>query len=266
MVVEEFEKLIATKYKVDAKNVIAVNSGTSALIAALYSLDLNGGEVITTPFTFQATSDAIILAGGKPVFADIDPETHLIDIKSILSMITDKTKAIVPVHLFGRVFDTKKLMHSMPRFIPLVEDACQCFLHPKLKLNGSLMCFSFYRTKNLQCDEGGAIIVKYSTDIQKIKAICNNGRTKRFQHEYVGFNFKMSEHCALVAYNQLKYHEKSIINELGSYDEKNGFYPKLVYHQPSYVNRGITGNCPVAEKVVKEICSQFVDAREVGRR
>ena len=96
-----FEDYVKDKY--DLEQCIAVNNGTSALIAPLWAMDLQpGDEVITTPFTFIATTNAIVIAGGKPVFVDIDPDTYLIDASKIEEAITDRTKAIIPVHLYGR--------------------------------------------------------------------------------------------------------------------------------------------------------------------
>ena len=105
---EIFENYVKEKF--DLLDCIAVNNGTSALIAPLWSLDLQpGDEVITTPFTFIATSNAIIIAGGTPVFVDIDPNTLLIDPDKIEQAITDKTKAIIPVHLYGRVCNMERI-------------------------------------------------------------------------------------------------------------------------------------------------------------
>ena len=104
-----FEKYVIETFGL--KDCIAVNNGTSALIAPLWSMDLEpGDEVITTPFTFIATSNAILIAGAKPVFVDIDPETYLIDVNKIESAITEKTKAIIPVHLYGRMCEMNKIM------------------------------------------------------------------------------------------------------------------------------------------------------------
>ena len=102
------------KERFDLEDCIAVNNGTSALIAPLWSLDLKpGDEVITTPFTFIATANAIVIAGATPVFVDIDPDTYLIDPTKIESAITDKTRAIIPVHLYGRVCEMDAINESL---------------------------------------------------------------------------------------------------------------------------------------------------------
>lgn len=256
-IVAEFEALLESYYP--NTKAIAVNSGTSALLACLKSLDLKEkDEVITTPFTFQATTDAIVLAGGTPVFADISIPTHLITPNTVKPVLSGNSKCIVPVNLFGRVVLDGVINLNK---LPTIEDSAQAFLHPKnLVTRSDAQCFSFYRTKNLQASEGGAIIVKKNgmLDYEKIWSICNNGRLPdkpKYEHYYVGYNFRMSEHTALILYNQLKYHPKSIKAELGIYGEKNGYYKTLTYQQPSYTGR-FTPNCPNAEKVVKKIKEQ----------
>jgi len=260
-IVKEFEELLESLYP--NTKAIAVNSGTSALIACLQSLDLYpgscdeaGDEVITTPFTFQATSDAILLSGGIPVFADINEHDHLINMFEVDKLINCYTKAIVPVNLFGRI--SMRSPTTRCNNIPIIEDSAQSFLHPhNMNTLSDAQCFSFYRTKNLQAGEGGAIVVKNDglLDYEKIWSICNNGRLPgkpKYEHYNIGYNFRMSEHTALILYNQLRYHQKGITSEIGIYDESNGYYPMLVYQQPSYKKLGITGKCPVAEEYIKE--------------
>lgn len=257
-IVKEFEELLESYYP--GTKAIAVNSGTSALVACLKSLFSGCGDtVITTPFTFQATSDAIILANMEPVFADIYEGNHLISTSCVGKLIDSSTRAIVPVNLFGRICDS--YLPMVTKNIPIIEDSAQAFLHQdNIAFFGDAQCFSFYRTKNLQAGEGGAIVIRESgkLDYEKIWSICNNGRLPnrpKYEHYNVGYNFRMSEHTALILYNQLKYHSQAIIAELGKYNESDGYYPKLVYQQESYKKLGITGNCPVAEALVKKIQS-----------
>ena len=122
-----FEDYVKDRF--DLLDCIAVNNGTSALIAPFWSMDLQpDDEVITTPFTFIATSNAILIAGGKPVFVDIDPETLLIDPDKIEEAITEKTRAIAPVHLYGRVCDMKKINKIAEKHnLIVVEDTAQAF-------------------------------------------------------------------------------------------------------------------------------------------
>ena len=122
-----FEDYVKTRF--DLEDCIAVNNGTSALIAPLWSLDLSpGDEVITTPFTFIATTNAILIAGGTPVFVDIDPETLLIDPSKIESAITSRTKAIIPVHLYGRVCEMDAINEIADKHnLVVIEDTAQAF-------------------------------------------------------------------------------------------------------------------------------------------
>ena len=118
---ELFENYVKEKF--DLQDCVAVNNGTSALIAPLWSMDLNSeDEVITTPFTFIATTNAILIAGAKPVFVDIDPNTLLIDVNKIEEKITKNTKAIIAVHLYGRICDMKKINEIAKKYNLIVID------------------------------------------------------------------------------------------------------------------------------------------------
>ena len=128
---EIFENYVKDRFDLDA--CISVNNGTSALIAPLWSMDLKpGDEVITTPFTFIATSNAIIISGATPVFVDIDPDTFLIDPNKIEEKITEKTKAIIPVHLYGRICQMDKIKSIAKKYnLAVIEDTSQAFGSPK---------------------------------------------------------------------------------------------------------------------------------------
>ncbi|REK25322.1 MAG: aminotransferase DegT [Planctomycetota bacterium] len=240
---------------------IAVNSGTSALIAALWSLDLApGDEVITTPFTFIATANAIVIAGGRPVFADIDPHTLLIDPDCIGQMITTRTRAIVPVHLFGRVCEIDRIREiARPQDVVVIEDAAQalgaCW---RGRFAGTLAdcgCFSFYKTKNLSTFEGGLLAVPQGSRLNAdtLRAIVNQGDTGGKNYEHIGFNFRMPEPSALIGLQTLKLHWPAVVAELGRYGPEDGYYPRLVYEQPAYRRLGLTGQCPVAERVARAV-------------
>lgn len=243
-------------------DVITVNSGTSALIASLWSMDFQAGdEVITTPFTFISTANAIVIAGAKPVFVDIREDNHLIDESKIEAAITDKTKAILPVHLFGRMCDMQSILRVADKHdLAVIEDAAQSFgcvyQNQKIGTLGDVGCFSFYKTKNFSTFEGGAICVKDGSklDAAKIRAICDPG-INRIEGKYIGFNFRMPEPCALIGYEKIKLHKQSILTEIGSYDERNGFYKQLIYEYEAYKKRRYFANCPVAEAVAKGIAN-----------
>jgi len=268
-----FEEEFTSKFQV--QDAIAVNSGTSALIAALWSLDLKPtDEIITTPFTFIATSNAILIAGGRPVFVDIHSSSKLINEKQIEKAITPNTKAILPVHLYGRMCNMTKIMQLAHKYnLTVIEDTaqalgarcnfdCNTICKPCRNADGLLAgtvgdigCFSFYKTKNFSTFEGGMITInKNSTaNASKIRAICNQGQVGKYNHEYIGFNFRLAEPLCLIGLENLKIHEKAYMAELGMRDETMGHYPNVVYEQPAYKRLGIIGNCPNAELAAKNI-------------
>ena len=259
-----FENYVIERF--DLEDCIAVNNGTSALIAPLWSLDLEpDDEVITTPFTFAATANAIIIAGAKPVFVDIDPKTYLIDPDKIRSAITNKTRAILPVHLYGRVCDMDAINAiADDHNLVVIEDTAQAFgaeCHCG-KYAGMLSdagTFSFYKTKNISTFEGGMICIPKNSKLnaEKVRAICNQGQVGKYNHEYIGFNFRLAEPLCLMALEQMKIHMTGIRAELGMRGPEQGHYPEVVYNQPVYKRKGITGDCPIAESVAKHIKQNF---------
>ena len=255
-----FESYVKETYKL--KDCIAVNSGTSALIAALWSMDLKPtDEIITTPFTFIATSNAILIAGGKPVFVDIDPTTLLIDADLIEKSITPNTKAIIPVHLYGRICNMVKIKELAYKYnLTIIEDTAQAFGSQTENgeyagMMGDAGAFSFYKTKNISTFEGGMIAIPHDSklDSGKIRSICDQGQVGKYNHEYVGFNFRLAEPLCLMALEQMKLHMTGIKAELGLRGPKQGHYPDVVYNQPIYKQKGIYGNCPIAEKISNKI-------------
>lgn len=262
-VTEAFEREFAQR--LDVPNAIAVSNGTAALIAVLWSLDLQpGDEVITTPFTFVATANAILIAGGRPVFADIESETLLIDPEAISSAITARTRAIIPVHLFGRVCPMSKICALAEEHeLIVVEDTAQALgARAAGRFAGTFAdagCFSFYKTKNLSTFEGGMIAIPEGSrlDAGAIRAITNQGDTGSRCFEHIGFNFRMPEPCALIGLQQIKLHWPAIMAELGRYSSADGYYPRVIYHQPAYRKLGIQGNCPVAEQAAREVAERL---------
>lgn len=254
-----FEQYVKDEYNL--QDCIAVNSGTSALIASLWSLGLRpDDEVITTPFTFIATSNAILIAGAKPVFVDIDPRTYLIDPNKIEDAITEKTKAIIPVHLYGRVCEMESILSIAKKYsLHVIEDSAQAFGASYKDTYAGMMsdcgCFSFYKTKNISTFEGGMICIPKNSTMQadKIRAICDQGQVGKYNHEYVGFNFRLAEPLCLMALEQMKLHMTGVRSELGLRGPERGHYPKVVYEQPAYKKIDINGNCPIAEKTAKKI-------------
>lgn len=253
---EAFENYVRNEF--DLQDCVAVNNGTSALIACTWSLDLKpGDEVITTPFTFIATSNAVLIAGGVPVFVDIDSKTLLIDPKKIEAAITPKTRAIIPVHLYGRICQMDEINEIARKHnLVVIEDTAQGFasqdhLGRFAGMMSDVGTFSFYKTKNISTFEGGMICTPKNSRLnaKKIRSICEQGQDGKYNHVNVGFNFRLAEPLCLMALEQMKLHMVGIKAELGLRGPELGHYPRVVYHQPAYIDRGITGSCPIAEEV-----------------
>lgn len=209
---EKFEEEFA-KY-LGIANAIGVGSGTGGLKLSLRVLGIGqGDEVITTPLTAIPTVSAIVEVGANPVFADIDPETLLINLEGIKEKISRKTKAIIPVHLFGNVVDIVKLRIIVGKKIAIIEDACQA--HGS-KINnqfsgtmGDLGVFSFYPTKNLGgYGDSGMIVTKNKKLAQKIRLIRNYGYTRNDSWDLLGTNSRLDEIQAAVLMVKLKYLDK----------------------------------------------------------
>lgn len=242
---------------------ISVNSGTSGLLATLMSLDMEkGDEVITTPFTFIATTNTILFSGGTPIFVDINESDYLINTEKIEERITERTKAIIPVHLYGRVCNMDKLLELGEKYnLPIIEDAAQAFSSTyKGKYAGTFGdagVFSFYKTKPLSTFEGGMIAIKNGSklDAEKIKSITNQGQVgpTKYNHEYLGFNFRLAEPLCLLGYEAMKLHMEGVRAQIGLRGPDSGHYPRVVYEQPVYKKLGITGDCKIAEKVAENI-------------
>jgi dTDP-4-amino-4,6-dideoxygalactose transaminase len=258
-VTDTFERTFAERLKVP--HAIAVNSGTSALIAALWALDLQpGDEVVTTPYTFVATANAILIAGGRPVFADVDPQTLLLDPQEVERKISPRTRALLPVHLFGQVCPLDRFQRlAQASGLYLIEDTAQAlgatWQGRYAGTSGDCGCFSFYKTKNLSTFEGGLLAVPANSRIDpiKLRAITTQGDVGGRQYEHLGFNFRMPEPCALLGLERLKFHWPAIQAELGRYGAQDGYYPRLVYQEPFYRRLGITGNCPIAEQAAARV-------------
>jgi len=207
---------------------VGVASGTDALHLALKSCGVNAGdEVITTPFTFVATIEAIMYIGAKPVFVDIDHKTFNIDHTKIEEKITPKTKAIIPIHLFGRAANMTEIMRiAKDNNLKVVEDACQGI---GAEHNGMRACsfgdagaLSFFPTKNLGCfGDGGMIITNNEKIACEIKILRNHGSSATYMYDEIGFNSRLDELQAAVLMVKLKYLEDAIrarINNANQYD------------------------------------------------
>lgn len=203
----QFEEAFAKMCGV--KHAIAVSSGTTALHIALLAHGIGpGDEVITTPFTFAATINSILYVGAIPVFVDIEEDTFNIDPAQIEAKITKRTKALLPVHLYGYVCDMDALQAIARKYdLALIEDACQAVMATfKGKMAGSFGTgtFSFYATKNLMCGEGGMITTNDDEIAEKCRMIRNHGMKRRYYHEFLGYNFRMTDIQAAIGLVQLQ--------------------------------------------------------------
>lgn len=194
--VEELEVEVA-KY-CQAKHAIGVSSGTDALIIALMALDIKeGDEVITTPFTFFATAGSIHRVGATPVFVDIDPKTFNIDPSKIEEKITSKTKAIMPVHLFGQMADMDAIMAIAKKHnLRVIEDSAQAIgsEHRGRRAGsiGDIGCFSFFPSKNLGCCGDGGIVTTNDDQLaERLKIMRVHGSKPKYYHHVVGGNFRL---------------------------------------------------------------------------
>lgn len=194
--VAQFEKDFAAWC--GAEHCVGLNSGTSALHLAMLLLGIGErDEVITTPFTFVATSWAISYVGARPVYVDIEPDTFNIDPAKIERAITNKTRAILPVHLYGHPFDVDAI-HDIARKhgLPVIEDAAQAhgalYKGKKVGVFGEISCFSFYPGKNLGAyGEGGALVTNNADFAARARALRDHGSTQRYYHDEIGFNYRM---------------------------------------------------------------------------
>jgi dTDP-4-amino-4,6-dideoxygalactose transaminase len=194
--VKEFEAEFA--HYLGCPAAISCNSGTDALHLALRALKIGpGDEVITTPFTFIATTEAIGMVGATPVFVDVDPATCNIDPKSIEAKITDRTKAILPVHLFGRPCDMTAIMAIARQYhLKVIEDCAQAtgasWEGQKVGTIGDVGCFSFFPTKNLGCfGDGGAAVTADPELAERIEYLRRHGGKVKYQHSELGVNSRL---------------------------------------------------------------------------
>ncbi len=207
-VVEAFEREFATWCGVE--HAVAVNSGTAALHLALMAHSIGqGDEVITSPFTFVASANAALFVGARPVFVDIEPATYCLDPAKVEAAITPKTRAIMPIDLYGQpaAMDDLRQIAERHRLL-LIEDACQAHGATiggrKAGALGVTATFSFYPTKNMTTAEGGMVTTPYAEVAAKVGMLRQHGATERYHHLALGFNFRMTEIAAAIGRAQLK--------------------------------------------------------------
>ncbi len=200
-----------------ATHAIGCSSGTDALLLALMALDIKAGdEVITTPFTFIATAEVIAFLGAKSVFVDIDEQTYNIDASKIEEAITPKTKAIIPVSLYGQCADMDSINEIAQKHnLTVIEDACQSFgaeYKGKKSCNLSTIgCTSFFPSKPLGAyGDGGAVFTNDDALAEKIRMLLSHGQNERYRHKYIGINGRLDAIQAAILNVKLKYFEKEV--------------------------------------------------------
>jgi dTDP-4-amino-4,6-dideoxygalactose transaminase len=204
----EFAKYSGSRYG------MGVNTGTSALHLSLLAADIGpGDEVITVPFTFVASVAAIYYTGATPVFVDIDPATYTMDPKAVEAAITPRTRAIIPVHLYGQMADMDPIMAIAKKHgLVVVEDACQAhgaeYKGKRAGSIGDMGCFSFYPGKNLGAyGEGGMVVTANDEYARKIRMLRDWGAEKKYQHVLKGYNYRLEGIQGAVLRVKLKYLE-----------------------------------------------------------
>jgi dTDP-4-amino-4,6-dideoxygalactose transaminase len=213
--VAQFEKAFGDYHQ--TPYCISCNSGTDALYLALRAFDIGpGDEVITSPFTFIATAETISMAGATPIFVDIVPETFNLDAQQVAAAITPRTKAIMPVHLFGQAADMTAVMAvAQAHSLPVIEDCAQAtgavWQNPagksqKVGSIGEIGCFSFYPSKNLGgYGDGGAITTHNAELAQKMRIVRDHGRRSGYIHEAIGMNSRLDAIQAAILSVKLRY-------------------------------------------------------------
>lgn len=194
--VERFEKMFAEYC--GAAHCITVTNGTAALQLALEALGVGpGDEVVTVAHTFIATAEAIDATGARPVFVDIDPVSYTMDPTKLEAAITPRTKAIIPVHLYGQPADMDAINAIANKYkIPVIEDSCQAhgsrYKGKRAGSLGTMACFSFYPSKNLgACGEGGAITTSDAELAKKMRLLRDHGSVKKYEHDFPAYNMRL---------------------------------------------------------------------------
>lgn len=306
--VAEFEEKFAEYIGVE--HAVASSSGTTALHLSLLAAGVGpGDEVITTPFTFAATGNSVLYVGAKPVFVDIDKDTYNLDPEKIGEAITEKSKVIMPVHLYGQPADMDPINSIAKKYgLTVIEDAAQAhgalYKGKKTGSLGDMGCFSFYPTKNMTTSEGGMVTTNNKEMADMVSILRAHGESERYTHVTLGYNFRMTDISAAIGVAQLKklekfneqrinnanylseqiesidgikppyvagdvkhvFHQYTIRVNKSKRDELKEFlnasgvgtgihYPKPIYQQKLYQERGFTASCPEAENASLEVLS-----------
>jgi dTDP-4-amino-4,6-dideoxygalactose transaminase len=269
--VAEFEEKFADYIGVEYA--VAASSGTTALHLALLAADVGpGNEVITTPFTFAATGNSVLYVGAKPVFVDINPETYNLDPEKVEEAVTTKTKAIMPVHLYGQPADMDPINATAEDHgLKVIEDAAQAhgaiYNGKKVGSIGDMGCFSFYPTKNMTTSEGGIITTDNYEMAEKARVLRAHGESERYTHVVLGYNFRMTDIAAAIGLAQLKklekFNEKRIENAAyltKHIDDINGIKAPFVSENVRHVFHQYT----VRIENKRDEVMEFLNSRGIG--
>lgn len=244
---EEFSKYVGTKFGV------GVNSGSDALYLAIKALGIHeGDEVLTVSHTMISTVDAITRNGAKPVFVDIDPATYVMETSDLKAKLSNRTRAILPVHLYGHPVNMDPLMEiAREHNLDIIEDACQAhgaeYKTRKVGNIGTVGCFSFYPTKNLGAYGDAGMVVTNDEELSdKLKKMRNYGQSKKNYHDFVGVNSRLDEMQAAILRTKLPY--------LDEWNKKRkklaGIYNELL--------EGVSAIKPVEKEYAKHVYHLYV--------
>lgn len=288
-VVREFERNFA-KY-IGVKHAIACSNGTAALHTALSACSVGvGDEVIVPSFSFISTASSVSMCGATPVFVDVHPSEYGIDVSDVIKKVTNKTRAIIGVHLYGLPCDIhglielqKKLNECGNRHIYIIEDSAQAIGSKigsrKCGSFADIGCFSFYATKNLTTGEGGMITTNNDEIASFARSMINHGQTEKYLHKFIGYNYRMTDVQAAIGVEKLKYidtlNEKRRYNAK-IYNESIEDYSKLLlplehsdlyhtYHQYviQVIDSKINGH-NIAKHISREKIINYLNSRGIG--
>ena len=267
---QEFANYIGTKFA------IAVNSATSGLQLSLASLGIYDGEVITTPFTYAATSNVIVHQNAKPVFVDVDKTTYNIDPDKIEKAITKKTRAIMPIHYGGQCSEMEEISEIAKKHdLFVIEDAAPAIgaTHKQRRAGtfGIISAFSFFPDKNLTTGEGGMVVTSDPELADKCEELRKNGASSRYHHTSIGWNFKMPDPNAALGLSQLKRIESIIAtkNKIAKYyqvslEKINEIQPPIVkeYNRHTFMLYSIlTKDLKQREEIKNALADKGIESR-----
>jgi len=274
----ELEKLFA-EYT-GTKFATVTNNGTTALSTALEAMGLEpGDEVITSPFTFIASANSIAMIGAVPVFVDIKPDTYNLDPELIEDAITDKTRAIMPVHIFGMPSDMNHILEiAESHDLQVIEDACQAHGAEvdgkKVGSLGHVGAFSFYATKNMMTGEGGMITTDNEELLDEILMVKNHGRGKEggYSHYRIGYNNRMMDIVSAIGIEQLRRLPKAVKQRRENAKEYDDFLSEFDSISPQAEKPGLMSSyhlyapCIYSEKITRDELVTALRSEGVGSR